>query len=713
MWSHVLLSLLSISLAVANMNVGGIPYTISNPSHHGKYSTEFTQEYFDVYSEIRTRYSEVYWTRNDPVPLPKEITDRFKDKVMAITGYEVDQVIKKDGKDVSFPTYYAYNHHYFGWLMSDEAEMIELETPKIPHELTKWTVVDKPKKHDYPTNIVFKENPGGEFRKSYHGYPKGFAQLIHSPTNFVCEPMQIDIHNREYNGPGYKPWFWPKSVINQTDPNSKLSPLIECPCTDRIGRVVLLQSAIQTSGQCQRPVTEAEECYKQVSNVVKVVSNVTVDDSSRPTGCLLIPHKDGGNLVYSAVYNAYNTTHGCGNPESLLKLSGQASSLINLDLYIDGPASNVTITMTGPDGVWFGVGFNAGVMADTPYAIIVDGFGNVTERKLKEHDPGMLLNVSVTVISNTVVAGIRKVVLERKIRGKTNNHYTFPTTPRNIRFINAIGNGPNFSYHKFRTASSLTVIPTEVLSCVCMPDNVTYLSYGGALFQYSVYCVPEPRGDMAKQNNPACKMETYHGGTHCCRHQFFLTDLDQENLIPPAVDVYYLKFRFYFEEYIPDTPQLPASHSRLIHWVFLIDADVNDYEEVKCAENTMCQGAITARLKAKDMGLEETPENYTGIMPLVIAPHCHAPSCISEELYNADTGDLICKVMAQYGTGDQAFNESGFVALHPCLFGFEPGLRTPIILSPETNLLAIKVFNNTYRHVGQMAQWTGLMIYIN
>ena len=27
--------------------------------------------------------------------------------------------------------------------------------------------------HGFPTSIVFKENPGGEFRKSYHGYPSG------------------------------------------------------------------------------------------------------------------------------------------------------------------------------------------------------------------------------------------------------------------------------------------------------------------------------------------------------------------------------------------------------------------------------------------------------------------------------------------------------------------------------------------------------------
>ena len=38
---------------------------------------------------------------------------------------------------------------------------------------------------------------GGEFRKSYHGYPAGYAQLIQSPHQWVVEPMQIDTHNRE------------------------------------------------------------------------------------------------------------------------------------------------------------------------------------------------------------------------------------------------------------------------------------------------------------------------------------------------------------------------------------------------------------------------------------------------------------------------------------------------------------------------------------
>jgi len=38
-------------------------------------------------------------------------------------------------------------------------------------------------------------------------------------------------------------------------------------------------------------------------------------------------------------------------------------------------------------------------------------------------------------------------------------------------------------------------------------------------------------------------------------------------------------------------------------------------------------------------------------------------------------------------------------------------LQKPITISPYTNLTAIKYFNNSFRHLGQMAQWTGLMTY--
>jgi hypothetical protein len=38
------------------------------------------------------RYGEVYWTMMDPVPLDSQLVDRFRGKVMAIVGFEADQV---------------------------------------------------------------------------------------------------------------------------------------------------------------------------------------------------------------------------------------------------------------------------------------------------------------------------------------------------------------------------------------------------------------------------------------------------------------------------------------------------------------------------------------------------------------------------------------------------------------------------------------------
>ena len=38
------------------------------------------------------RYGEVYWTMMDSVPLKKQLVERFKDKTMAVVGYETDQV---------------------------------------------------------------------------------------------------------------------------------------------------------------------------------------------------------------------------------------------------------------------------------------------------------------------------------------------------------------------------------------------------------------------------------------------------------------------------------------------------------------------------------------------------------------------------------------------------------------------------------------------
>lgn len=835
------------------MNAGGVPYQISNPQGStkdwkgvpGQYDTNFNTnagpletDFFDVYGEVQTKYSQVYWTRNAPVALPPALVERFKGKVMAITGYEVDQVTHSgpekpvgngdqlggfscypscsDG-DKSVPIYHAYNHHYFGWLQGADSEMYTSDTPtKLPNP-TYTKVRDLPHDHAYPTNIVFKENPGGEFRKSYHGYPAGYAQLLHSPTSWSVEPMQIDTHNRNYDindQEGYKEWFLPQQDHNNmTNRNSGLSPLIECPCSDRITKIIEDAPTILTQGTCKTPIASLEECTAAVQAVVTVASSATISNTSEPSGCLIVPI---GDETYRAVFNSavdqqsctpndrgafvwegpttgiVNCEGACLPPSADMEctgefqgqctwdnsttalamcaksaacesffctnefsdkllcfaranadvipgkgqvwtkkylkanvLAGTSSTFVNLSITVD--TTNANVTLTGPSSVWFGVGFNAQTMKDAPYAIIVDGTGAVTERRLVEHGPGIVLTNSVTVVSNTVQAGFRTVVLSRGVTGKTTQHYTIPTQPGDINIITAVGQSSTFSYHgPKRTGSKITLVPSDVTSCMCHPSSQSaFFSYMNQTKDaFSINCVDEPRGDMLRHGdgtgrdveNAACEAKTYHGGLRCCKNTWFLTDMEQDSMIPNKTDTYYLKWRYYFQDFTEETSTAPASHQHLHHFVFLIDADVNDYEEDNAHYGTNSIGKITAHLKMNQIGLEDVPSSFNGITPLVMTPHCHAPSCIRQEFWNADTGEIICNVTAKYGdlaygSLDNVFNEANYIAIPPCIFGNQTGLQYPFTVNPDTNITAIKYLNNSYRHLGQMAQWTGLMVY--
>lgn len=62
-------------------------------------------------------------------------------------------------------------------------------------------------------------------------------------------------------------------------------------------------------------------------------------------------------------------------------------------------------------------------------------------------------------------------------------------------------------------------------------------------------------------------------------------------------------------------------------------------------------------------------------MDQVMTPHCHAPSCIREEFWNADTNEIICNVTARYGDAkfgslNAVFNEAQYIAIPPCIFNY-------------------------------------------
>lgn len=142
----------------------------------------------------------------------------------------------------------------------------------------------------------------------------------------------------------------------------------------------------------------------------------------------------------------------------------------------------------------------------------------------------------------------------------------------------------------------------------------------------------------------------------------------------------------------------------------------SEYDVVQAPPGSPPESAIftiTARFQVKDLIIPCstrgdptcTGQPSQGIKLIYVSGHCHSATCVSLELYNADSGDLICQVLPIWGTGDEVYNEKGYLALPPCLFGDQPGLQKPFLLGLETNLLSIARNNNTYYHAGEMGMW--------
>jgi len=186
------------------------------------------------------------------------------------------------------------------------------------------------------------------------------------------------------------------------------------------------------------------------------------------------------------------------------------------------------------------------------------------------------------------------------------------------------------------------------------------------------------------------------------------------------VQEYRLKFRFYFEDY---TPGPAPSHTNLLRLYHQTEDAQGEYDIVPCLPGTPpkdCVQVITSRWKVRDMmhacpsragsdctGTDSADaDKIAGVRLIYAGPHCHAPDCLSMELYNADTGRLLCHMEPEFGASDEVYDERGYVALPPCLWG-EPsdGLQAPELLTLDTELLSIKRNNNTVGHYGEMASW--------
>jgi hypothetical protein len=148
-----------------------------------------------------------------------------------------------------------------------------------------------------------------------------------------------------------------------------------------------------------------------------------------------------------------------------------AGQNMTVDLTIDTTLNTVAIVMTGPEAVWFGVGFEplTHPSGETTYSIIPLGGASapdVQEWALGMFGPDGQLADSLSVDLNTVSAGVRTVELSGLQAGA---NYTYPTTSGPLDISWAYGSGTAFGYHAARGETTL------LLNEVPIPEPSTLL----------------------------------------------------------------------------------------------------------------------------------------------------------------------------------------------------------------------------------------------
>lgn len=126
-----------------------------------------------------------------------------------------------------------------------------------------------------------------------------------------------------------------------------------------------------------------------------------------------------------------------------LTLSSFEGTNLGMTAKIDVTSSLVTLTLTGPQTAWLGIGFNASGMGDIGMDCVIFDGTNLTDRRFNGVGvtPPLDASQNWTVTSNTTSGGTRTVVGTRALNTGDTNDYTFNATATPLTIVYARRSG--------------------------------------------------------------------------------------------------------------------------------------------------------------------------------------------------------------------------------------------------------------------------------
>jgi len=121
---------------------------------------------------------------------------------------------------------------------------------------------------------------------------------------------------------------------------------------------------------------------------------------------------------------------------------------ISVSVFVDIEFNEVTITMSGPSDVWWGVGFDQTTMHQLYTIVVYEDGTTIEERRLASFSKGVSLTQVISVESNTDDGVVRTLVVKRPRLGET---YNFPKIATSVNVLTGFGAKGS----QFATATSM------------------------------------------------------------------------------------------------------------------------------------------------------------------------------------------------------------------------------------------------------------------